>query len=779
MTTAALKQVGQPLPRSDARDKVSGRAIYGPDIVRPGMLHAKVLRSPRAHARIVSIDAAAARAMPGVRAVLTHDDIPPGVVQFYGYYIKDQPLVATDVVRYAGDIVCAVAADSEALAVQALQSIRVAYRDLPVAAGIEAALADASPELFPQAPAGIVPPYGQGASAVLRPRRNVCYEFSYQHGDAAVFERCDQVFEDEFRFSRMTHYHLEPFVSVADANAERIEVWASCQNPFPLRKELARMFKLAENRITVHVPYIGAGFGSKNNVKTEGLTVMLSLLAGKPVRLALTMEESFLTNTQHAAILRLKTGVMNDGTLVARRSEILLDAGAYSDASPLVAEKAGYRIPGPYRWQHVQSRCACVMTNTAPAGPFRGFGGTQASWASESQVDMIARRLGIDPYAMRVRNLLPLGAPFMPGESGVDSDMQQGLDLVCAEIGYHDRAGRLTRGLTRDVKGPKRRGIGLAIGFKDGGGVNKPAQARVKMSTHGDLFLQCGTVELGQGAHTTLAQVAAEVLGCPAARVKFAPINTDFTPFDQGTNASSGVAVMGRAVQRAAEALRDQILAFAATEMKLPAGELELDDATIVHGNRRQPLAPLVMRHFGGTGYEFSADGFYKPELDSRAPLDAQCVFWEIGWGAIEVEVDTETGRLAIIKLVASGDTGRSLNPLICRGQEDGAALMGLSQALFERMIYNVAGQLLNGDPLSYRVPLAEDLPRDFLTLTQEQGHGPGPFGAKGAGEATILPMASAVANAVHDAIGVRITELPITPVKIFEALMMKAMEPT
>lgn len=759
----ALKQVGSSVPRGDARAKLGGQALYGPDINLPGMLHAKLLRSPRAHARVVSIDATAARAMPGVRAVLTRDDIPAHVVPFYGYYIKDQPMVALDTVRYIGDIVCAVAAESEAVAVQALQAIKVVYADLPVAGGIEAALAADFPALFENAPTGIVPPYGAGASAVLRPRKNVCYEFAYQTGSADAFARCDQVFEDEFRFSRMTHYHLEPFVSVANARAEQIEVWASCQNPFPLRREIARMFKRPENRITVHVPYIGGGFGSKNNVKTEAVSVMLSLMTGQPVRLCLTMEESFLTNTQHAAILRLKTGVMKDGTLVARDSEILLDAGAYSDASPLVAEKAGYRVPGPYRWSHINTRCACVMTNTAPAGPFRGFGGTQASWASESQLDMIARRLGIDPYQMRKHNLLKLGEPFMPGESGVDSDMLAGLDIVCEAIGYHGRV--------RGGTGPKKRGIGLAIGFKDGGGVNKPAQARVKMTTNGDVFLHCGTVEIGQGAHTTLAQVVAEVLCTRTERVTFSKINTDFTPFDQGTNASSGVAVMGRAVMRAAEALKRQILEFAATEMNVSASELTLEDAVIVRGTQRQPLMPLVMRHFGGTGYEFSAEGYFKPPLDHHAPLEAQCVFWEIGWGAVEVEVDTETGKLDIVKLVASGDTGRSLNPLVCRGQEDGAALMGLGQTLFERMIYDDAGRLLNGDPLTYRVPLAEDLPREFITITQEQGHGPGPFGSKGAGEATILPIASAVANAVHDAIGVRITELPISPVKILEAL--------
>ena len=761
-----MKQVGASAPRKDAQQKVSGAAIYTTDIALPGMLHAKVLRSPKAHARITAIDAETARAMPGVRAVLTSREIPAHFMPVYGYFIKDQPIVADGRVRYIGDIVCAVAADTEAAAVAALLTIKVSYEDLPVVAGIEQALKADAPALFEQAPPGIVPPYGQGASATLRPRKNVCYQFNYATGNAEEFKYCDHIFEDEFHFSRMTHYHLEPFASVADVRAGRIDVWSSCQNPFSVRKELARMFKLPENQVSVHVPYVGGGFGAKNNIKTEAIAVMLSTMTGKPVRWCLTMEESFLTNTQHAAILRLKTGVMKDGTLVARSSEILLDAGAYSDASPLVAEKAGYRIPGPYSWRHIDTRCLCVMTNTAPAGPFRGFGATQASWASESQLDMIARRLGIDPYDMRVKNLLPLGAPFMPGESGVDSDMKEGLDLVCREIGYFDRAARWP-----DAAGPKRRGIGLSIGFKDGGGVNKPAQARVKMSTHGDVFLACGTVEMGQGAHTTLAQLVAEVLNTRVERVVYAAIDTDHVPFDQGTNASSGIAVMGRAVVQAAARVKQQVLEFAADQLKAPLTELALDDGVVVWGEHRHPLGSLVVREFGGMGFEFTADGFYKPTLDHRAPLEAQCVFWEIGWGAAEVEVDIETGQLKVVKLVASGDTGRSINPLICRGQEEGAAVMGLGQVLFEHMLYDDAARLLNADPLSYRVPLAEDLPNEFITLTQQQGHGAGPFGAKGAGEATILPMASAVANAIQDAVGVRITRLPITPVRLLEAI--------
>lgn len=764
--STALRIVGARLPRKDATQKVTGRAEYAADIALPGMLHAKVLRSSHAHALIRRLDVARARTAPGVRAVLTHADIPAHFMPVYGYFIKDQPIVAVDRVRYIGDIVCAVAAETEAQAAAALALVEVEYDDLPFATTIEAALAEDAAELFPTAPFGIAATYGRGASGIIRPRPNVCYQFNFTSGDAGAFAGCDHVFEDEFRFSRMHHYHLEPFVAVADARSDRIEVWSSNQNPFPLRKEIARIFKVSESSIAVRVGNVGAGFGSKNNCKTEPIAVMLAMMTRRPVRFCLTMEESALTNTQHAAILRLRTGVTSDGIFVARDSEILLDAGAYSDASPLVAEKAGYRISGPYRWRYIDTRCLCVMTNTAPAGPFRGFGGTQATWASESQLDMIARRLGIDPYDMRVKNLLALGEPFQPGDSGIDSDLKEGLDLVCDEIGYHD-----------GVRRPGR-GRGIAIGCKDGGGVKKAAQARVRVLTNGDAILNFASVEMGQGIRTAMTQLVAEILNLPLERVSAPPIDTDHVPFDEGTNASSGIAVMGMAVAEAAQGAKRRVLDFVADQLQCDVDSLDLENGIVVQGTgpnaQRRPLGPLVMAHYGGPGFEFTADGFFMPPISHEAPLESPCVFWEIGWCGAEVEVDTDTGQVKVLKLVVSGDTGRSINPLICKGQEEGAAVMGYGQAMFERMIHDDRGNLVNIDPLIYRVPLAEDLPPEFLTITQEQGHGPGPYGAKGAGEGTILPVASAIANAIEDAVGVRITELPITPERVLAALDAK-----
>jgi len=752
-----LRVVGRDVSRADAVPKTTGAATYTVDVSFPGMLHAKVLRSPHAHARLVSIDASKARSMPGVHAVATRDDLN-GLNPTYGYFIKDMPIVAIDKVRYIGDTVAAVAAETELQAIAALERITVEYEILPVVATVDEAMADAAPELFEDEPMGIVPAYGQGASGARRLGRNNCYRFSYETGDAAAFDGCDHIFEDRFVFSRDQHFHLEPFVTVARMDGNVIDIWTSTQSPFPLRKELARVFQHPENHIRVQVPYLGAGYGAKNNCKTEPIAVLLARLSGRPVRFCMTTEESFLTQSQHAAILDVKTGVMADGTFVARSGSIWLDSGAYSDASPLVAEKAGYRLPGPYNWQHLNIDCDCILTNTTPAGPYRGFGGTQASWASESQIDIIARALGRDPYDLRMQNVKDLGQAYVPGESGIDSDLRAGLKLVADRAGYADR-----------VSGDGR-GMGVSIGFKDAGGVNKPTQARVRITTTGAVYLECGSIEIGQGIHTAMSQIVAELLNTGFDRVTYPGLNTDHTPFDQGTNASSAVIGTGQAVQQATLEAKQKVLDFAAKQLGCDVDELELDDWSIRKGNESHPLPPMIMGYYGGTGYEFTGAGFFKPEMDHAAPLETQCVSWEFGWGAAEVEVDRETGLIHLKQLVVSGDAGQAINPLVCRGQDEGSAVMGLTGVLFPCMVYDGA-TLINGNGLDYRVPLATDIPDGFVSVLQEQGHGPGPYGAKSIGEGCMLPIASAIANAVEDAIGVRIRALPLSPERVLAAI--------
>lgn len=750
--------VGRNEPRLDATVKVTGKAIYSTDIERPGMLHAKVLRSPHAHARIVSIDAAAARAMPGVAAVLTQAECAG--LQPYGTFVKDQPVVATGTVRYVGDVVAAVAAVNERTALAALELIAVEYEVLPAVFDPASALDPAAPLIFPEPPLGVVPAYGDGAAGGLRTDRNVSYEFRYQTGCQSAWAECDHIFEDTFTFSRMNHMHLEPFVTVAEATAEGIEIWTATQSPFPMRKELARIFGIPENHVRVHVPLLGGGFGAKNGPKTEPIAIRLSQLSGgRPVRYCLTTEEVFLTLSQHSAVLMLTTGVRADGTFVARQSRVLLNCGAYSETSPLVAEKVGYRMPAAYRWQRIDSVCQAVLTNTVPAGAFRGFGGTQATWASERQVDLIAERLGRDPLELRLQNVKDLGEQYVPGETPIDSDLARGLNLVADAIGYRDR----------DRAG--NRGMGVCVGIKDGGGVNKPAQARVKVSTNGDVFLSCALTEMGQGGHSAMCQIVADVLGCEPARVAYTGIDTDNTPFDQGTNASSGVAVMGQAVHQAAEDVKRAVLEFAAERLDRDPHGLTLRNWHAVDEvGGTHPLTPVVMGHFGGTGFEFSGDGYFKAESSHRAPLEARCVFWEVAWAAAEVEVDPETGKVTVLQLVVSGDAGTVVNKLGCRGQDEGAAVFGLGQALFEELRFE-HGELLNAEALRYRVPLAEDLPRKFWSITQEQGHVAGSLAAKGMGEGAMLPIAPVIAQAIADATGAQLRDLPMTPERVFTAI--------
>lgn len=749
---------GRDAPRSDARAKVTGQARYGYDVTVPGMLHAKVLRSPHAHARVVSIDTRAADQLDGVAAVLTRDRLG-GLAPTFGSLIKDQPVIALDTVRYVGDVVAAVAAVDQRTALAALDLLEVEYEVLPEVSSVDEALRADAPELFPQAPPGVVPHYGPGASGSLRPARNASFEYRFTTGSPDAWDDCDHVFTDTFNFSRMQHMHLEPFVSVAVATADRLEVWTSTQMPFQLRQELARVFAVPESAVRVHAEYIGGGFGGKTNCRTEHIALRLSQLSGgRPVRYLMTTEESFLTVSQHQAKLTLKTGVKADGTFVARQSTVLLDAGAYSEYSPLVAEKAGYRMPGAYRWQHVDTTCWTVMTNTVPAGAFRGFGGTQATWANERQLDLIAERLGMDPFELRRKNVLDLGERTVPGETPIDSDLKLGLDLVADVIGYHSRP---------RVPG---RGMGIALACKDGGGMNKMAQARVKIDTAGNVYLHSALTEMGQGGHSALTQIAADVLGTEPSRVRYVAVDTDHSPFDSGTNSSSGIAVTGRAVQQAAGRARRQVLEFASESLGIPADQLELRDWTVLAGGDAYPLTPMIRKVFGGTGFEFAADGYYKADFSPETPFETPCAFWEVGWAAAEVKVDPETGKVDVLQLVISGDAGAVINHLGARGQDEGAAVMGLGQALFEELRYEGTG-LLNGEALNYRVPMADDLPPSFVSITQEQGHGSGPYGSKGLGEGGLLPVPPAIAAAVADAVGAQLTELPMTPEKVLRAI--------
>ena len=742
-----LLHVGSSIPGVDSRDKITGAAVYASDLAMDGMLHAKILRSPYAHARIGSIDTTRALAVEGVVAVATGADLA-GLDPFYGAFILDQPVLAIDKVRFAGEPVAAVAAADEAQAYRALERIRVEYEELPPLTTIEQALAAGAPALFDRTHASTLTAAPPNSRFVREPEPNVLFEYHYATGDAeALLGQCAHVFEDRFSFSRLSHFGLEPHVSLARADTGAIEVWSNNQDPFLLREDIARIFGLPLSRVRFHGGLIGGGFGAKSYCKIEPIAVLLARKTGRPVRLALTMAESMATVCEHAAEIRLRTGVSDAGETIAREATVLLDGGAYADASPSVAMRIGSRFAGPYLWRAVKATVRVVRTTTIPAGSFRGFGAGHVAWSSESQIDMIARRLGHDPYAMRLRNLAQFGSSNVPGETPVDSDLHAGLRAVADRIDYAK---------------PRQpgRGVGFAVAIKSAGAAHR-TDASVRITGSGSVIAESAVSEIGQSTRTVTAQIVAEALRVDLACVTVGEIDTDMTPFDSGTHASCGLAVSGLAVTEAAQKARAAVLAFAAGKLGCLPSELDFENFIVSHRDVRYPLATLLTDSQLDISTEFRGEG--------SKQTGGGALFWMPSWTAAEAEVDAETGAYRVLRLVTAIDAGKAINPQRCQSQAEGAAMQGLGQAMFEHLGY-ADNAPLNADPLHYRVPRIADVPANFDALVLEHGRGPGPYGSKGIGEAGNLTIPAAVANAIADASGARVTDLPISPDRVWRA---------
>jgi CO/xanthine dehydrogenase Mo-binding subunit len=757
----SLKVVGRANPRIDGEEKVTGKAFYTVDVELPGMAHAKILRSPYAHARLVRVDGTKAEHSSGVYAVITRDD--QRRLGMFGAAYKDQTIVAVDKVRYAGDPVAAVAAVNEESAAEALDMIEVEYEELPAVTSIDEALAPGAPLVHDSSSSGgemmgqryEIPKEFVGS--------NLCYRFTYAKGDVEKgFNEADHVFEDTFTFPRVQHFSMEPHATVANVEKDRITLWAGTQEPFTLREHLAEIFHLPLNKIRIIVPYLGGAYGGKLAVKTEPLAAALSWKAKRPVRLVHSIEESFKTVTRHPARFHIRTGVTKDGKLVARQCLIHMETGAYADAGPRVTQKAGYRCFGPYRIPHVKTDAYTVYTNTVPAGAYRGFGTLQVTWAYESQMDIIAEKLGLDPLEFRLKNLLKKGELYTPGDTPVDCDLKEGLLRAAKAIGWGKKSHKPNRGQ------------GLACCMKDGGGTYKIASAAVKMNSDGSIILLTGTVEIGQGARTALSQIAAEELGVPLSRVVVAELDTDVTPYDVNTNASSSMVVMGLSVQRAAQDLRRQLLRHATKLLKAKPDRLSLKNGYIC-GDKGQSISfeQLIQKIFQSKAGEIVGRGAYQDIKSPKAALGSPTTFWEINWGGAEVEVDRDTGEIKLLKYVSLADVGKAIHPVLCEGQDEGGVMTALGHTLLEEMVYQ-DGQLLNPNLVDYRVPTFAELPREFETILVENQNGPGPFGSKGTGEGGLLPVAPAIGNAVYRATGVRVHDLPITPEKMWRALQQK-----
>ena len=748
--------VGRDVTRIDAFAKVTGEALFAGDLRVPGMLHGRLLRSPYAHARIVRIDASRAAALPGVVAVLTGDDLPAlSRHPNYGHALKDRPLIAVDTVRFVGEPVVAVAAESPAIADEALTLIDVEYEELPAVVRIDDALAEGAIHLHDTAhlESGLFHGLGE---LNLQPG-NVCYHHAFARGDAdALFAAADVVVEGEYEFPAVYQYAMEPHTTVAAwVGRDELHVWSSCQHPFLVRAELADVFGLPVGNVRVTVPFLGGGFGSKSYTKMEPVTCALARKAKRPVRIANFVDESMVTTRRHGMKAWMRTAARADGTLLAREAKAWFDTGAYADNGPRVVATGADAAPGPYRWQAVKVDAWGVYTNTSPAGSYRAFGATHLQWCGELQVDEVGRRCGLDALQMREQNLLRPGEEVRPGGRPLDADLVGDIRRVAA-------------GLEWGTPKPPHVGRGMSVGLL-AAGAHPVSTAVVRLEADGTATLLVSSTEVGQGARTVFAQIVAQELHLPVGSVRVPGGDTQITPYDRSTGASRSTTLAGMAVLRAARDVRAQLLAIAARVFDLPEAALEVRAAAVWHEGEAQRFPDLIKAHFGMVGGELIGRGEVRPDKGSGSYAEGP-VFWEVCIGGVELAVDPRTGKVDVRKAVSVADVGRAINPRMVVAQEMGGAMQGLGNALYEEMLFDDTGTLLNATLYDYHVPTIEDLPGAFVSNVVENEDGPGPYGAKGVGEGALAGVAAAVATALADA-GVTVDTLPATPERVWRAL--------
>ena len=732
MVKREFKYVGHSVARVDGVEKVTGRAKFVGDLHIPGMLHGKILRSPYPHARIRSIDATRAEALPGVVAVLTAADIADLNPIYNG-----RPVIAMNKVRYVGEPVAAVAAVDLATAEEALPLIQVDYEELPAAVGIEAALKKDAPLIHEE----------KGS--------NVGTHEKVSRGDVdAGFAESDEIAEDWFTFPMVYHYAMEPHSAMAHFGDDEITVWSSAQHPFQVRGDIARVFKVPASRVRMIISYLGGGYGSKSYTKFEPLVVALARKAKQPVRICNSVGESMVTVRRHGARVRVKTGVKRDGTIMAREAEIYLDTGGYDDNGPQVTARSATRVIGPYWIPNIRTDAYQVYTNTGSAGSYRAIGAPQVIYAGESQIEMLAAKIGMDPAELRLKNLLKKGQELRPGLKGIDANLASSLKTLVRASGW--------KKALKKKHAPV--GMGCAI---TNAGATPVSVALIRMQSDGVANIAAGSTEMGQGVRTTLTQIAAEELTLPMEQFRMLGADTKVTPYDSSTGSSRSTTLMGTAVQKAARDLKRQFIKIAADAMGAKPTQVQVVDGALICGESRLTFKEAFERRFGkGSGGEMIGRGEAGPEITgNKLP-----VFWEVGMGTAEVAIDRETGEVKLKKFISVADVGKAIHPEHCAAQEEGAAMQGIGHTFFEQLIYD-NGQLVNPNLVDYRIPTFNDVPEEFHTELVENGDGPGPFGVRGMAEGGILSVAPSVCNAIHRATGVRIKDLPLTPERVWRAL--------
>ena len=733
MAKRELKYVGHSVARVDGVEKVTGKAKFVGDLIIPGMLHGKILRSTYPHARVRSIDASRAETLPGVVAVLSAADIADLNAIYNG-----RPVIAMNKVHYVGEPVAAVAALDLATAEEALAQIEVDYEELPAVVGIDAAIRKDAPLIHEEKSSNI------GTHEKVE-RGNV------EEG----FAQSDVIVEDTFTFPMVYHYAMEPHSVIAqyDDNDE-ITVWSSAQHPFQVRGDISRLFKVPPSKVRMIINYLGGGYGSKSYTKFEPLVVALARKAKRPVRICNSVGESMVTVRRHGARVRIKTGAKRDGTIIAREAEIYLDTGGYDDNGPQVTARSATRVIGPYWIPHIRTDAYQVYTNTGSAGSYRAIGAPQVIYAGESQIEMIAAKIGMDPAEVRLRNLLKKGQELRPGLKGIDANLATSLKSLVRVSGWK-----------KSIK-KKNAPIGMGCATSNAG-ATPVSVAMIRMQSDGIANIVAGSTEMGQGVRTTLTQIAAEELTLPMEQFRVAGADTKVTPYDSSTGSSRSTTLMGTAVQKAARDLKQQFVKIGAQTMGVKAGQIRVVDGALVCGEARMTFQEAFERRFGkGSGGEMIGRGEAGPEItNNRLP-----VFWEVGMGTSEVEIDHETGEVKLKKFISVADVGKAIHPEHCVAQEEGAAMQGIGHTLFEQLVYD-NGQLINPNLVDYRIPTFADVPEEFHTVLVENGDGPGPFGVRGMAEGGILSVAPSVCNAIDRATGVRIKDLPLTPERVWRAL--------
>jgi CO/xanthine dehydrogenase Mo-binding subunit len=759
--------VGGRWRRSDAEAKVRGELKYVADQPMRPCAHVALHRSTRPHARVLSVDTALAAAQPGVRAVVTGRDLYEqlGERMYTGPAFSDQPAMAIDRVRYVGEPVAAVLANDLATARAAVDLISVEYEDLEPVHDVASAIAGVAyvhDELRPSVVFGDLK-HLSGVSGT-----NVNYEYHQRNGDAgAAAAAAETTVSGEFWSPPVHHVPIELPCTNAWVEGDRLEMLTTTQTPSYVRQTLADMLGLPLSRVRVRSAALGGSFGAKMYDRLEPVAAALAWTQRTAVRIQATREEAFLITTRHGVEVSSSMSADAEGNIVAAQADVRYDTGAFADVGPRITAKSGMVTAGPYRVANVDITSRCIYTNKPSAGPFRGFGVPQVTWSHESLVDELARERGEDPVAFRRRNLLREGDIAPMGTAMHSADFIGCLDAVTEAIGWDQPLER--------PDGRWQRGRGVAVGIK---AVLTPtiSNAVLQLNQDGSATLLISTVDMGQGSDTIMPQIVAEVLCMPEGSIRVVNADTDVTPYDTITAGSRSTYHTGNAVRLAAEKMREKLLDIAAEHFGAGRDEVGLAPGGVMLVRTAEVVthAQLMHGHFGARGTTLTSEAGFRTSwvpYDKETGRSPQVTeHWFAGAVAVQLLVDRSTGRVRVEHLAVAGDVGRAINPAMVEQQLTGSAIMGLGHALFDEMVFD-QGQIVNGTLLDYQLPSIKDLPAKLTPIIIESPHRTGPFGAKGVGETGIIPIAPAVANAVRDAVGVRVTRLPLTPERLLTAM--------